>query len=137
MKEKLLTILKATWKKIKTLDRALIVAIIAVLVPYFTWMEDSSSNDKKDAYEIYSQYLKYRNDCENKNLCSGLDDITLVSAERIHLLFSDDQGWNETIRYMYKYEPAYFTEMECRTLSLDFLNYLRKIKVPFTCKQQN
>ncbi|EJL6550058.1 hypothetical protein QXB71_003414 [Vibrio cholerae] len=112
----------------------LLVSLSAAALSGYTWWEDGKGDDTQNAYSIYSDYLKSRNKCLNEDKCAGLDDLAILTAERIFTLADDDPAWLNTITYIHANEPNHFTKMHCNTLNSDFQGFLKKQKLVYTCK---
>ncbi|MGF1850536.1 hypothetical protein L4C44_01425 [Vibrio satsumensis] len=112
----------------------LLASLGAALLSLYTWWEDGKGDDTQHAYGIYSDYLKSRNQCLNEQKCAGLDDLAILTAERIFTLANDDAAWLNTITYIHANDPSFFKEIHCNTLNSDFQGFLAEQSLTYTCK---
>ena len=110
-----------------------ILTTATLAVSLVIWQLDSADNDKKDAYSVYFDYLKARSDCLNKGECKGLDELSIVTAERLLTLGGNDIGWKNTVKHIYNNESTYFTDVECQTLSGELVKFLEQSNLQLNC----
>ncbi|WP_305374299.1 hypothetical protein [Photobacterium leiognathi] len=110
-----------------------ILTAATLAVSLFIWQSDNADNDKKDAYSVYFDYLKARSECLNKKECKGLDELSIVTAERLLTLGGNDIGWKNTVKHIYKNESTYFTGVECQTLSGELVKFLDQSNLQLNC----
>ncbi|CAH7131728.1 hypothetical protein VCHA57P527_100151 [Vibrio chagasii] len=110
-----------------------ILTVATLVVSLLIWQSDNADNDKKDAYSVYFDYLKARSECLNKNECKGLDELSIVTAERLLTLGGNDIGWKNTVKHIYNNESTYFTVVECQTLSGELVKFLDQSNLQLNC----
>ncbi|WP_086774217.1 hypothetical protein [Vibrio coralliirubri] len=111
-----------------------VLTTLTLIASIIIWQVDSADNDKKDAYSVYFDYLKARSDCLNKDECKGLDELSIVTAERLLTLGGDDIGWKNTVIHIYNNDSKYFTDVECQTLSGDLVTFLEQSELELDCR---
>ncbi|WP_318517428.1 hypothetical protein [Photobacterium leiognathi] len=126
--------LKKTITILKKINWELLLASLTLMASMYIWQADGTDDDKKESYSIYFDYLKARGNCLNKNECEGLDELSIVTAERILSLTGDDIGWKNTISHIYNNKPEYFTQMECFTLSSELIEFFHNNNIPLDCR---